>query len=180
MMKAQFWSMDMIFAVMIFMGGIVLLSYVWSNVNSQFSISYGYGIGLMQVQLNNLMQRIQSQGYPQNWNSYASVSNTNEWSNVSVGLGSSSIPGTISMNKVLTLMAMSNSNYQASKQLLGVGYDYYITIYSQGQYNLSIGRNPMSLNATSIQSATIPIVLNNGQNANMRVIVWTNTTFGVG
>ena len=180
MMKAQFWSMDMIFAVMIFMGGIVLLSYVWSNVNSQFSISYGYGIGLMQVQLNNLLQRIQAQGLPQDWNSYASVNNTNNWANVSVGLGSSSIPGTISMNKVLTLMAMSNSNYQASKQLLGVGYDYYITIYSQGQYNLSIGRNPMSLNATSIQSATIPILLDNGQNANMRVIVWTNTTFGVG
>ena len=179
-MKAQFWSMDMIFAVMIFMGGIVLLSYVWSNVNSQFSISYGYGIGLMQIQLNNLLQRIQAQGSPQNWNSYASVNNTNNWANVSVGLGSSSTPGTISMNKVLTLMAMSNSNYQASKQLLGVGYDYYITIYSQGQYNLSIGRNPMNLNPTSIQSATIPIVLDNGQDANMRVIVWTNTTFGVG
>ena len=180
MMKAQFWSIDMIFAVMIFMGGIVLLSYVWSNINSQFSISYGYGVGLMQVQLNNLLQRIQTTGYPQNWNSYASIDNTNEWSNVSIGLASSSSGGTISMNKVFTLMAMSNSNYQASKQPLGVGYDYYINIYSSGQYNISIGKNPASLNATSIQSATIPIVLDNGQSADMRVIVWTNTTFGVG
>lgn len=180
MMKAQFWSIDMIFAVIIFTGGIVLLSFVWSNINSQFSVSYGYGIGLMQIQLNNLLQRLQTTGFPQNWNTYASLNNTNNWSNLSVGLESSSVTGTFSINKISTLMAMSNSNYQASKQLLGVGYDYYINIYSAGQYNISIGKNPMIMNATAIQATTIPIVLNNGQNANMRVIVWTNTTFGVG
>lgn len=180
MMKAQFWSIDMVFAVVIFTGVIILLSTVWSSINGQFSSSYGYSIGTMQAQLSNLLQRIQTPGSPSNWDSFVSVNTVSTWSNISVGLASSTVAGTISRNKIMALMAMANSNYQDTKQVLGVGFDYYITISSQGQYNLSIGENPNNLNATAIQTATIPVTLDNGQPADMRVIIWTNTTFGVG
>ena len=179
-MKVQFWSIDMIFAIVIFTGALILLSIAWSSINVQFSASYGYGIGMMQAQLNNLLQKLQTPGSPNNWDLQVSVNEISTWSNLSVGLASASGNGEISINKVMALLAMSNNNYQESKQNLGVGFDYYITIYSQGQYNVSIGENPMNLNATAIQTATVPIILNNGQLANMRVIVWTNTTFGVG
>lgn len=179
-MKAQFWSIDMVFAIVIFSGGIILLSFVWSSINSQFSSSYGFSIGTMQMQLNNLLQRIQTTGSPQNWNSMVSVNSPTTWNNISVGLESAHGGGVLSRNKLLTLMAMANSNYQSTKQALGVGYDYYITVSSQGQYNISFGLSPFAENATAIQTATVPVVLDNGQTGSMRVIVWTNTTFGVG
>jgi nitrogen fixation-related uncharacterized protein len=179
-MKAQFWSIDMVFAIVIFSGGIILLSFIWSSMNGQFSSSYGYSIGIMQIQLNNLLQRIQTTGSPPNWNSMISVNSLSPCTNVSVGLESSQGGGALSRNKLLALMAMANNNYQATKQCLGVGYDYYIALSSQGQYNISIGRNPFLQNATAIQVATVPVVLDNGQSGQMRVIVWTNTTFGVG
>ena len=179
-MKAQFWSIDMIFAIVIFSGAIILLSFVWTSINGQFSSTYGYSIGIMQIQLNNLLQRLQTPGSPQNWNSMISVNTVSTWANVSVGLESSSGGGVLSRNKLLALMAMVNNNYQATKQSMGVGYDYYITLSSQGQYNISMGLSPFLQNATAIQTATVPVVLDNGQAAQMRVIVWTNTTFGVG
>jgi hypothetical protein len=179
-MKGQFWSIDMVFAIVIFTGGILLLSYIWSNINSQFSTSYGFSIGIMQLQLNGLLQRLQTEGSPHDWNSMISANSVSTWSNVSVGLESSQASGVLSRNKLLTLMSMSNNNYQSTKQVLGIGYDYYITISSQGQYNMSIGLSPFQKNATAIQTATVPVVLDDGQAATMRVIVWTNTTFGVG
>lgn len=179
-MKAQFWSIDMVFAIVIFTGAIILLSLIWSSVNGQFSTSYGYSIGIMQLQLSNLLQRLQTPGSPSNWNSMVSVNTIGTWSNVSVGLESSNGGGALSRNKLLALMAMANANYQSTKQCLGVGYDYYITLSSLGQYNISIGSNPFLQNATAIQTATMPVVLDNGESGQMRVIVWTNTTFGVG
>lgn len=170
----------MVFAIVIFSGGIILLSFVWSSINSQFASSYGYSIGIMQIQLNNLLHRVQTTGSPTNWNSMVSANVVSSWSNVSIGLESSQGYGVISRNKFMTLMAMSNSNYQATKQVMGVGYDYFITFSSQGQYNMSAGLSPFNNNATAIQTATIPVVLDNGQAGLLRVIVWTNTTFGVG
>ena len=179
-MKVQFWSIDMVFAIIIFSGCIILLSFVWSSINSQFSSSYGYSIGIMQIQLNNLVQRLQTAGSPSNWNSMISVNTVSTWGNVSVGLESSQGGGVLSRNKLFSLMAMSNSNYQSTKQLLGVGYDYYIILSSQGQYNISVGLSPFAQNATAIQTATVPIVMDNGEPGSMQVMVWTNTTFGVG
>jgi hypothetical protein len=182
-LKLQFWSIDLVFAIVIFSGAIILLSVVWVSINSQFSSSYGFSIGIMQLQLNSLLQRLQSQGSPANWDSFVAANSTGTWSNISVGLESSTGGGTLSRNKVFALLGMANTNYQATKQLLGVGYDYYITISSQtvqNQYNISIGLNPATRNATAIQTATVPVIFDNGQSGVMRVIVWTNTTFGVG
>jgi len=177
-MKGQFWSVDMIFAIVIFSGAIVLLSIAWTGINSQFSSSYSFNIGIMQLELNGLLNRLQGPGTPQNWNQIITANSVSTWGNTSIGLESQA-SGPISTAKLFALAGMANTNYQAAKQPLGVGYDYYITITSQNQYNITIGRNPFNGNATAIQTATVPVVLDNGQAASMTVILWTNTTFGV-
>ena len=157
----------------------LLLSLVWLSVNNQFSITYGYGIVVMQSQLGSLMQRLQGPGSPSNWNSAISVNDVSTWGNISIGLAS--VNGRdISQQKLLAAVAMSATNYQESKQALGVGYDYYITVYSPYEYNVSFGLNPAGMNPTAVQVASVPVTLNNGETATMRAIIWTNTSFGVG
>jgi hypothetical protein len=177
-MKAQYWSIDMVFAMVVFTSAIIILATVWNKVNSEFSVTYGFGIGNMQGQLQGLQQRLLTPGSPPDWASTTNSLNPAEWENISIGLGSGNT-STISSSKLLMLMAMADTNYQATKQAMGVGYDYYITIYSPGNYNISIGENPLQRNATAIQTATMPVILDNGAVGSMRIIVWTNTTFGV-
>lgn len=177
-MKAQYWSIDMVFAMVVFTIAIIILATVWQKTNSEFSVTYGFGVGSMEQQLLSLQQRILSPGYPASWNSFISVNSVSQWDNVSVGLGSGN-SSTLSSQKAMELMAMTNTNYQATKQPLGVGYDYYITIFSPNQYNISIGENPITNNAVAIQTATIPVIIDNGAAGTMRISVWTNTTFGV-
>jgi hypothetical protein len=178
-MRAQFWSFDVIFAVVIFGTAIVLLTFVWTSISNQYSLSYGMGSINLQAQLQSLQGRILGQGTPANWNSAVNVSNTITWSNVSIGLGTGS--GTaLSPNKVMTFMAMSDSasaSYQATKPLLGVGYEYYIVIYGNNM-TMSFGASPYSNKATSIQVAMQSATLN-GAPVSMRIMVWTNKTFGV-
>ncbi len=174
-MKAQFWSIDVIFAMVLFGVAIVIITFVWYNVSNQFALANGYGVESMQAQLQGFESRIMSAGHPANWNNYVNLGSTSTWSNLSAGLlGSGS---NLSTQKVLTLMAMANTNYQATKQDLGVGYDYYIIIRSS-TFDIHIGLNPGNYNATSIQTSTVPVVIG-GSPAYMQVMVWTNTTFGV-
>lgn len=174
-MKGQFWSIDVIFAIALFGVAIVILTFVWYNISNQFAVASGYGVESMQTQLQGLESMVLSAGHPANWNSFVDLSNTITWANMSTGLVGSQ--GSLSTKKILTLMAMSNTNYQATKQDLGVGYDYYINIKSS-TFNVNIGQNPNGRNATSIQVATVPIVVD-GSPGYMQLIVWTNTTFGV-
>ncbi len=175
-MKAQFWSMDAIFAIVIFGVSIVLITFVWYDVTNQFTLASGYGVGAAQGQLQSLETRLVGPGSPSGWYSTISASNTVTWSNISIGLGSTG-QANLSTQKIFTLLAMSNNNYQATKQDLGVGYDYYIIIHGSN-YNLAIGSNPAIKNATTEQVATIPVTIS-GSSAQMQIIVWTNTTFGV-
>ena len=177
-MKAQFWSIDAVFAIIVFSAAIIILSTVWMRINAEFAVTYGFGVGSMQTQLQGLQQKLSYPGSPSNWNSFITVNSLATWANVNIGLGSGN-NSQLSSSKILELMAMSNANYQATKQLLGVGYDYYITISVPSQYNISMGLNPFSRNATSIQTATLPITIDNGAVGTMRIDVWTNTTFGV-
>ncbi len=174
-MKAQFWSIDVIFAIVLFSIAIVIITFVWYSISNQFAIANGYGVGSMQAQLQGLESRIVSQGHPSYWNSAVDVSNTITWANMSVGLADGQ--GSLSTGKIMTLMAMASTNYQATKQDLGVGYDYYIVIKSN-TFNVNMGLNPKGHNATSIQVATLPIVAG-GSPGYMQLLVWTNTTFGV-
>lgn len=177
-MKAQFWSIDVIFGIVIFLTALILLVSTWDSISQQFSLAYGYGTGNMQAQLQSLQQRILFQGYPSNWNLVVNLSNVNTWANVSIGLGTGN-NGTLSTSKTLELMAMSGGNYQDTKSLLGVGYEYYIVISSPYFNNATIGLNPARFNATSVQVANRQVVMDNGDPANVRMMIWTNKSYGV-
>jgi hypothetical protein len=175
-MKAQFWSFDVIFALVIFGIAISILIFVWYTVSSQFAISNSNGIEGMQLDLQSTMSALTSPGYPSNWNTQVSVANTLTWQNISAGLENSSGSG-LSMQKIMTLKAMAARNYPATKQLLGVAYDYYITIKTESVY-VQIGSNPNYYNATAEQVFTRPVVVS-GRTGQMQVIIWTNTSFGI-
>ena len=178
-MRAQFWSFDGIFAMSIFVTALVLLIFVWNNMSSQFSLAYGYGAVTMQAQVQSLQNRIITQGAPANWNSFVNVSKPQTWYNFSIGLGTGN--GTVlSASKIATFLAMADCNtltYQSTKPLLGVGYDYYITI-SEGNATMAFGVPPYAYRATSIQVTRQSVVIN-GVPAMMQIEVWTNRTFGV-
>ncbi|MEM3252931.1 MAG: hypothetical protein QW774_00630 [Candidatus Micrarchaeaceae archaeon] len=176
-MKAQFWSFDVIFAMVIFSLVIVILTYVWYSINSQLSLSEGYGIQNIQMQLLVLRNTIMSQGSPPDWNNIVIANQTSTWSNITAGLGTGQ-GNEISLQKVMTLMAMSNYDYQATKQVIGIGFDYYISINWNG-FTIYLGRNPAYYNAKSIQVVQIPVMMN-GVPGTMTAEVWTNTSFGVG
>lgn len=173
-MKAQFWSFDIIFAMIIFIAAMIIITYVWLSVSSQFSLAYGNGMGNMQSQLQALAGRMLQRGSPANWNSDMNVSNTMTWSNITIGLGGQ---GGIDAGKVLSLAAMSNYDYQETKPAMGIGYDYFIEI-SGSNINITIGRNPYEYNALAIQVIKEPVSIY-GTQANMELELWTNTTFGV-
>jgi hypothetical protein len=169
--KAQFWSFDAIFAVVIFSTAITILAFVWAGVSSQLSLASGAGDVIMQAQAQTFAQTLLSQGTPPNWQSAINTTNTQTWSGIGIGLGSSASGAALSMQKVYTLMAMSNYNYQATKQSLGVGYEYYITIYNSA-YNITIGSNPATGKAMTVYVATESVSLD-GMPAVMKVELWT-------
>ncbi len=173
-MKAQFWSFDIIFAMIIFIAAMIIITYVWLSVSGQFSIAYSNSMGNMQSQLQALAGRMLQQGSPANWDSDLNVSNTVTWSNITIGLGGQE---GIDAGKVLSLAAMSNYDYQETKPAMGVGYDYFLEISGSG-INITIGRNPSGYNALAIQVINEPVSID-GRQADMELELWTNTTFGV-
>ncbi len=175
-MKLQFWSLDAIFASVIFGTAIIIMTFVWYNVSNQFAITNGYGVESIMGQLQGVEAKLLGQGAPSNWNNIINPSNITTWDNMTVGLSTGN-PLNMSTTKIFSLMAMSNYNYQSTKQALGVGYDYYITI-SNSQFNFSMGLNPNGRHSMSDQVATVPVIVG-GSPATMQIILWTNTTFGV-
>jgi hypothetical protein len=179
-MKAQFWSFDVIFAIIIFCLALSLVTFVWLGITNQFSLSYGMGTQTMQAQLQSMQSRITGTGIPANWNAAVNVINPTTWNNISIGLGTG-IGSQLSQSKIMTFMAMSNYNtttYQATKSLLGIGYNYYILINSTN-YTIKLGLAPYSLNPYSIMVAKQSAFLN-GVPVTMQLLLWTNKTFGVG
>lgn len=178
-MRAQFWSFDVIFAMVIFGTTLVLLTFAWSSMSGQLSSTYGLGLQSMQEQLQSLQSRILAPGTPNDWASQVNISNTGTWSNMSIGLGTGS-GSQLSLPKIYTLAAMTNHNstsYQATKQLIGVGYDYYITVKT-ANVTLAMGSYPFNKDPYAIQTATKSAILN-GLPATVQIMVWTNKSFGV-
>ncbi len=179
-MKAQFWSFDVIFAIVIFSIAITILAFTWYQINSQLSIAYGNGATVMQLQASSLASTLLSPGSPSNWNSYVNTTNQSTWSDIGIGIGSNT--SSIDSNKLYTLMSMSNYNYQATKQALGIGFDYYITITSQtssgGALNISIGENPGTHNALTVYVEKRSSYID-GTPVQVTIELWTNTPFGV-
>ncbi len=174
-MKLQFWSFDVIFAIVIFSVAITILAFTWYDISNQLSLVYGSGSTLMGIQAQTLIQNILSPGSPGNWNSMVNLTNVTTWGNVGIGLGEG---GSISSSKLYTFMAMANQNYEAAKQDLGVSYDFYIEIYNNNM-NITIGKNPSENNAFTVDVATATSSIN-GSPVTVKALVWTNTALGIG
>ena len=175
-MKAQFWSFDLIFAIIIFVLAMVIMTYIWVNINNEFSLAYSSNIQHMQSQLVETGAQLMSTGYPPNWEYTSSVTNTMEWANISIGLGNGTADG-LSYNKMTALRFLSKYDYQETKPPLGLAYDYYITITGEG-INYAAGLNPSTENITSIQVEKFPAVLN-GRPVTVQLEIWSNSTLGI-
>lgn len=177
--KAQFWSFDIIFALVIFGVAVTVLTFAWYNINNQLSLAYGSGDVMLQLQAKSLASGILSTGTPQGWQGIANTMNTIGWNNVSIGLASASLNSNLSSSKLYTLMSMANYNYQATKQPLGMAFDYYITITSNPSsgagLNIIIGKNPQTNGALTTYIERRSALLN-GIPVSIKIFVWTNTT----
>jgi hypothetical protein len=176
-MKAQFWSFDAVFGIILFILGLIILTYAWITISNGYSSVSSNNAGSMQSELTKLNYLIFYPGNPSNWDSVINVSNPTTWSGISAGFGRLSNPNDLSQSKLLSFWAMSNINYSLTKETLGISYDYYINI-SSNNFNLDLGRNPVSFNPTSIDVVSEPVIIN-GYPAKLTLEVWTNTTFGI-
>lgn len=178
--KAQFWSFDVIFAVIIFSFAITILAFTWFNISNQLSLGYGNGSGIMQLQLQSLVQNLMSPGIPNNWQSTVNTTNPSTWTGILAGLSNSQGSYSLSSSKIYTLASMANgNNYQATKQVLGVGFDYYITIRSSSSMgsgiNVNIGSNPATKGALTVYVDRVYATMN-GVPVTVQIVLWTNTT----
>ncbi|MGC8479736.1 MAG: hypothetical protein ACP5M9_03670 [Candidatus Micrarchaeia archaeon] len=178
-MRGQFWSFDAVFGILLFILGIIILTYSWITISGNYSSISSDNTAVMQAELNQLSSALFLRGNPTNWNSVVNVSNPSTWSGVSVGLGSNYGSSDISENKLLALLAMSTYNYSLTKETLGVTFDYYINITTNiPSFSIQIGKNPNNFNPTSVNKLSEPVLIN-GQPGKATITIWTNTTFGV-
>jgi len=175
--KAQFWSFDVIFAMVIFILALTILGFTWYGVNNQLALGYSGSTVIAQLQAHSLAQNLMSTGYPANWQSIINTTNTSTWTNTSVGLGRSASGANISTKKLYTLMSMANQNYQATKFELGISYEYYISIYG-GLIDINIGRNPNDYHALTTYVEKRGAFLG-GIPVTVQVMVWTNSTLAI-
>ncbi len=173
MMKAQFWSFDVVFAMVVFTIAITILSVAWLNINNQLSVAYGNGASLSQVDAQALIQNLFTTGYPSDWQARINVTNTTTWNNVSVGMVANQGSANLSSSKIYTMLAMTETNYQAMKQELGIGFDYYIMIYGSS-VNITMGRSPGTNYTYSIYVEKRGAFLN-GAPVTVEAIVWSNS-----
>ncbi len=176
-LKLQFWSFDIVLAIVIFTVAMTLLAFEWSSIEGQLSLSYSNNAEMMQLQSETLSRSLFYTGWPLNWESTVNSSNSLTWGLISIGLGTGN--GTqISQGKLAALWSIANSNYQTTKQLLGVSYNYYIQLRNNN-VNIGIGRNPSQYGAVTVYSSSASGYLD-GSPVLMKVIIWTNTSYGEG
>lgn len=167
-LKGQFWSFDVIFAIVIFTVAITILTFTWYNINNQLSLAYGNGALTMQLQDHALIASLLSQGSPSSWQDQVNTTNTSTWGSVGIGILGSN--GEISMSKLYALVAMSNYNPEATEQPLGIGYNYYIIIDGKN-INIRIGSSPLGRSLTTYVARSSSIL--SGQPVQVEVILWT-------
>jgi hypothetical protein len=176
-LKGQFWSFDVIFAMIVFSVVIVILAFTWNNVSTQLASSYGNTAEIMQAEAVTLAKSVMSPGYPADWMSNVNTTNPSTWTNVSIGIAAGHGSTIISSAKLYTFIAMANANYQDTKTALGVGYDYYIRI-TNSNLNISIGENPNTNGARDVYVYTEPASLN-GEAVVVSVEVWSAQNIAV-
>lgn len=178
-LKGQFWSFDVIFAVVIFSIAITILAFTWFNVNNQLALSYNNGGTLLQLQAQSLSQQLMSPGSPSNWQSVVNTTNTLTWGNLSAGLANGIGSTSLSSDKIAALSSMANYKYQSSKAPLNLAFDYYITIKSNpnngAALNISIGRSPTLGKALSVFPEKRSAFLD-GVPVTVDIYTWSNST----
>ncbi len=182
-MKAQFWSLDLVFAMVIFGFAVSILAYTWFNISAQLSSAYSGAAPIMQLQAQTLAQDLMSPGAPANWQSIVNTGSSQSWGNVSIGIVSSTGSSAISPAKLNALYLMSVTDYQALKLPLGLGFDYFITVAtvpsSTSAVTTVIGRDPNANGALTVYTQRISAALN-GAPVVVTVEVWTGSTFATG
>ncbi len=176
-MRGQFWSFDVIFAIIIFSVVLIIITFSWNTISTQISLSYGNNAELMQIQSASLARTLLLPGTPISWNTEVNTTNTITWSNLTIGLTNSAGDNNISSSKLYTFIAMSNYNYSDTKSALGIGYDYYITI-SNNEMNITIGENPDTNNALDVYSYRESGSLNR-MPVEIDVMLWTSQRLAV-
>jgi hypothetical protein len=176
--KAQFWSFDLVFAMVIFMSAITILAITWLNISNQLSISTGGITTLMQLQAQQIGQNLVSQGTPGNWEGLVNTSAPATYSKIAAGLASSQGSSSLSSKKLYTLISMVNQNYSDAGLTFGATYDYYIII-NGGGLNVTMGRNPTTNGAVTTFVSTRSAFIN-GIPVIIKVYLWSSNPSAVG
>ncbi len=174
---AQFWSFDAIFAIIIFMSAITILSIAWLDVSNQLSIASGGTSYIMQLQAQGVAQNLLSAGSPSNWQAIVVLHSVSAWTSVGIGLASSPGSSSLSGAKLYALQSMVNYNYSGAGQALGTTYNYYITI-SGSSLNITLGENPTMNGAVTTFLSRRSAFLN-GAPVQIEVFVWSSSTGSV-
>lgn len=175
--KAQFWSFDALFAIVIFMAAITILALAWLNISNELALSSGGASYTMQLQAQAVGQNLVSAGSPADWQSVVSPSSPATWGSVGVGLAVSQGSQALSPAKIYALQSMVNYNYSDAGPVLGTTYNYYIIINSSS-FNITMGRNPTTSNAvTTFLNRKSAFV--NGVAAQVTVFIWSGSVSSV-
>ncbi|MDE1865399.1 MAG: hypothetical protein KGH94_02035 [Candidatus Micrarchaeota archaeon] len=180
-LKLQIWSLDLIFAVVIFSFTITVVGVTWLHISNGLTTSYSNSQGILYMQASAMSDTLLSAGSPADWQVAANTINSASWNGLVPGIEKAPGQPQISQAKLYTLMSMVSSNYSATRSLFGVGSDYYIVISGAGPgiSNITLGKNPLIYNASTIFVNKRSAVLN-GNPVVIQVEVWSNSTATAG
>ena len=175
--KGQFWSFDVLFALIIFSAAMTILAVAWLDLSSGLAITTGGVSYIMQLQAQAVAQNLMSPGSPGNWPSLINPTAQSTWSGVGAGLTSSLGSASLSSAKIYALQSMANYNYTAAGPEIGTTYNYYIMITGSA-VNITIGRNPTTSNSVTTFIAKRSALLN-GVSAQVVVYIWSGSVSSV-
>jgi hypothetical protein len=180
-LKLQIWSLDLIFAVVIFSFTVTIVAVAWLHISNGLSSSYGNSQGIIYLQSTAMSDTLLSTGAPADWVSIVNTTNSLSWRGLAPGIITAPGQSQISPAKLYALESMVSTNYTATKPLFGLGNDYYIIIGSPGKgiANITIGHNPSAYNASTIYVNKRSAVLY-GSTVPITIMVWSNSTSDAG
>ena len=75
--KAQIWSLDLIFALVIFGFTMTILAAAWLKTTNDISTSGSGSTAVLSIQTKSFADALMSPGYPQNW--YGTINTVNPY-----------------------------------------------------------------------------------------------------
>ncbi len=175
--RAQFWSFDALFAMIIFLAAITILAIAWLDISNQLSLATGGTSYIMQLQSEAVAQNLMSTGSPADWQSAVNTSSVSTWGDIGIGLAQSQGSPSLSAAKMYALMSMVDYNYSMAGQDLGTSFNYYIIINSS-TLNITMGRSPLTGNSVTTYISRKSAFIN-GEAAQITVMVWSGSVSSV-